>query len=273
MAWSQNDNRWKNQTLGFGPGEIGPYGCFLTAFANICTWAGQNVTPLALNGIMKQRGYFTGDLVNNHQAPNLIYPQNLEWVGETHWDTTPAQSTPLSFFDDVIDPSLTYAILIDASPKPGVQTHFVQVVGRATNDLIIDDSWDGIRKKLSLYGNPTEIIQAAYKYRKRGAVMQLATDEEIARITYHLYYPKAQYPLVWPDPTAFTNTLGYLRGNTPMQVFDILSGNAERNTYMQALSDIGGPFAARDKISELEATTPDADAAALKSLVKKIADE
>lgn len=162
MAYSQNDLAWRDYNLGFGPGTIGNYGCFLTAFANVCKWADRDINPAQLNEMMKQRGWFSQDLVTNHQVPSELYPDVLDWAGETHWVGT----TDMNFFNDASDPDVAYIVYIDASPAPGIQSHFTMVWAKSGDDLIIDDSWDGVRKNLSRYGNPPTIIQAAYKFKK-----------------------------------------------------------------------------------------------------------
>lgn len=169
MSYSQNNPAWSSYTLGFGPGKIGPYGCFLTAFSNVCQRLGRDINPAQLNEIMKANKWFTHDLVNNHKVPALVYPNDIEWLGETHWDSPKPIAADMNYFNDANDPNIAYIVYIDAKPAAGVQSHFTAVVGKEGNDLIIDDSWDGKRKRLSAYGSPPVIIQAAYKFRRKAA--------------------------------------------------------------------------------------------------------
>lgn len=168
--YSQNNPAWKNAALGFDSpdrnspsyGTIGQYGCYVTAIANVCNWAGMNLNPQQINDMCKQNGWFTrSDLISNDAIPaNLC--SNLQYAGKTVW----RDATPMDFFSDANDPTVCYIICIDASPAAGIQTHFVMVWGTLGNDLEIDDSWDGIRRPLSHYGNPAVIIQSATKFIK-----------------------------------------------------------------------------------------------------------
>lgn len=163
MALSQNDPAWSRSVLGFGPSTIGAAGCFLTAFANVLRWAGRgDINPANLNEIMKQNRWFTGDLVAQRQVPSLVAPTLLEWAGETQW----AGPTDMNFFNDANDPNVAYIVWIWIQGNQDNQ-HFTMVWAKEGDDLIIDDSWDGVRKRLSVYGKPSYIIQAAYKFRKK----------------------------------------------------------------------------------------------------------
>lgn len=165
MAYSQNDPAWKNDLLGTSheAGDtIGNYGCYLTAISNVCTWAGRDLNPGEMNGICRDNGWFTQDLINRDDIPALICG-NLQFAGRTNWSS----ATDMNFFNDASDPNVAYIIMIDASNAPGLQTHFVMVWSTLGNgDLMIDDSWDGKRKKLSAYGTPSKIIYSAIKYVK-----------------------------------------------------------------------------------------------------------
>ncbi len=171
MEYSQNDPAWKNNRLGISVSAgdtIGNYGCYVTSIANVCKWAGHDVTPQQVNDICVQNGWFTEstpgdrDLVARDDVPALLCG-NLQFAGRTNWSST----TDMAFFADASDPNVAYIIKIDASTRPGVQTHYVMVWATYNNgDLQIDDSWDGVRKKLSAYGNPSRIIYSAMKFVK-----------------------------------------------------------------------------------------------------------
>lgn len=164
VVYSQNDQAWKNKRLGNGSTDstLGQYGCFVTSFANVCRWAGHPITPARMNDIMLQRGWFIDDLVAERKVPALLFPDTLEWAGEVFWNGP----TDMGFFSDASDPNIAYIIWMDWSPAPGIQSHFSMVWAKEGDDLIIDDSWDGVRRRLSEYGSPSAIIQAAYKFKK-----------------------------------------------------------------------------------------------------------
>jgi hypothetical protein len=166
VVYSQNDPAWKDNKIGFDQGPydtIGNYGCYMTAIANVCSWAGSDINPQQINDICKDRGWLvSSDLVARDDVPSQLC-SNLQFEGRTNWSS----ATPMEFFADASDPNVAYIICIDASKAPGIQTHFVMVWAvNGPNDLIIDDSWDGQRKSLTHYGTPSAIIQSATKFRK-----------------------------------------------------------------------------------------------------------
>lgn len=174
MIYSQNDSRWKNVLLGFNTSTqytIGTSGCYVTAIANICDWAGNSMTPQQINDICKQRGWFVnGGEISRDDIPALVC-SNLAYAGRTNWSA----AVNMNFFNDASDPNIAYIIEIDASPATGLQTHFTMVWSKLNaNDLEINDSWDGIRKALSHYGDPSKILYSAIKYIKAVPVISAA---------------------------------------------------------------------------------------------------
>lgn len=164
-VYSQNDPAWKNTKIGFDTGAtdtIGNYGCYMTAIANVCSWAGNDLTPATINDLCKDHpGWLvSSDLIAIDSIPALLCT-NLQYDGKTSWN----DAVSMNFFADASSPDVAYIICIDASNAPGIQTHFVMVwATNGPSDLIINDSWDGVRKPLSDYGNPSVIIQSATKF-------------------------------------------------------------------------------------------------------------
>lgn len=165
-SYSQRDPQWANILLGFNTSSaytIGTAGCYMTAIANICYWAGKVITPQQVNDLCKQYNAFRdGGILTLDDVPSRIC-SNLHFAGRTNW----SGPTPMSFFADASDTHVGYIIEIDSSSAPGVQTHFVFVWGKSgDNDLQIIDSWDGQLKLLSHYGSPSAVIQSAIKFTK-----------------------------------------------------------------------------------------------------------
>lgn len=171
MAFSQNDPAWKNTRLGISVSAgdtIGNYGCYVTAIANVCEWAGHSIDPVQINDICKQNGWFIEstpgdrDIIARDDIPALLC-SNLGYTGRHNW----TGAVDINFFDDASDPNVAYIIKIDASPAKGLQSHFTFVWAKPdATDLTIDDSWDGVRKALSHYGDPSKIIYSAMRFVK-----------------------------------------------------------------------------------------------------------
>lgn len=191
MAYSQQDPTWAHTILGFDSsdpnskdyGTIGMYGCYVTAIANVCKWAGNDLNPVQINDICKQNGWFVSDdQIGRDDIPALLC-SNLGFVGRTNW----SGPTDMNFFEDASSPDVAYIIKIDSSPRVGIQSHFVMVWAKPdANDLTIDDSWDGVRKALSHYGTPSVVILSAMKF------IKVAPPQPPA--------PPAPEPVVTPPP-------------------------------------------------------------------------
>jgi hypothetical protein len=166
MAYSQQDPAWAHILLGFNTSSlytIGTAGCYVTAIANICNWAGHDLNPQQINDICKQNNWFVeGGLLTRDDIPALLC-SNLGFTGRTNW----SGPTDMNFFNDASSPDVAYIIEIDASPRAGIQTHYTMVWAKPdATDLTIDDSWDGIRKTLSHYGSPSAVILSAMRFVK-----------------------------------------------------------------------------------------------------------
>jgi hypothetical protein len=164
--YSQNDPRWKGVLLGFNSDyrfTIGSAGCYVTAIADVCSWAGNELNSLQVNQIcMDNKWFIDGGVINRDDIPAILC-QNLQYLGRTNW----SKRVDMSFFDDASDPNIAYIVLIDASPANGMQTHYTMVWSKLNaNDLEINDSWDGVRRALSRYGDPATILYSAMKFRK-----------------------------------------------------------------------------------------------------------
>jgi hypothetical protein len=176
--FSQNDGRWSGKLLGFSGWEkIGPYGCFVTAMANVAQAQGTNIDPNGVNDQLKAHGQFVRDSygqiadVAGYGALSIVAPHS-HFVEQKNWPGTVV--APAAYFDVRNTTSTEIIIMIDAHPEQsGIQSHFVRVIGllNGGKDLEIIDSWDGKRKGLSAYANrahktPFQVIWTAGKYQK-----------------------------------------------------------------------------------------------------------
>lgn len=156
----------------------------------------------------------------------------------------------------------------------------VVISANKSNFKSIDQNW--LNANLTK-GSPPATVTHDYKgflgviRPKWEPMKKFATDDDIAMIVHHAFYPKKQYPLKWDNKAAFEKTLGYLRGHDFEETFRIVFTLKERLEYMEALDKLGdeykgleGPFAALERVKDLEAGL-DEDMANLASLIQKIA--
>lgn len=136
---SQQDPRWKNDTLGFAtnPKEtIGYVGCALTSVSMLLSGYGFAETPQSLNEKMKAKQGFAGS--------------GIRWniVNQVHQEVTlksivPCEGSdaPLGQIDTWLAMGHPVVVRVDASPNPGLQWHYVLVYGREGDDYLMLDPW------------------------------------------------------------------------------------------------------------------------------------
>lgn len=178
-GYSQNDPRWAGDFLGtsnvWRMGTVNgdtahAAGCLVTAGANVLKGLGHDITPGELNKLATARGLINndGDVIRNDWL-EVLFPDVLHFVERKSWPTTPAD---LHYLDIRNDLNTEIIIQIDDSPAAGDQTHYMRTVGwDGGSDVIVDDSWDAVRRGVNSYGarwNPdrtaADIIYTADKY-------------------------------------------------------------------------------------------------------------
>lgn len=176
--FSQNDPRWANTLLGFSSWEkMGPYGCFVTAFANVAQAQGDDVDPNGMNQRLKDHGLFVRDSygqvadVAGYYALGAVAPHS-HFAEQKNWPAN--EVAPYSYFDVRSSTATEIIIMLDYHPETaGIQTHFCRVIGLndAKNDVEIVDSYTGKRVWLSSIASKggkqaNQIIWSAGKYQQ-----------------------------------------------------------------------------------------------------------
>lgn len=176
--YSQNDPAWSGQLLGFSSWEkMGPFGCLVTAMANVASAQGQQMNPADANNALKAHGLFVRDSygqvadVAGYYALGAITPHS-HFVEQKSWPA--AEVAPASYFDVRSSVNTEIIIMLDYHPETaGIQSHFCRVIGlnAAKTDVEIVDSFTGKRIWLSSIAskggkNPFQIIWTAGKYQK-----------------------------------------------------------------------------------------------------------
>jgi hypothetical protein len=174
--FSQNDPAWANNLLGFSTWEkMGPFGCLVTAMANVCAAQGQQSTPADVNNLLKVHGLFVRDSygqvadVAGYAALSAITPHS-HFVEQQNWPGNVV--APIKYFDVGSSVNTEVIIMLDYHPEEaGVQSHYCRVIGinAAKTDVEIVDSFTGKRVWLSSIAakgskQPLQIIWTAGKY-------------------------------------------------------------------------------------------------------------
>lgn len=144
-------------------------GCYVTSLAMAASYLGHIIDPDSLNSLLKTANLIDGqgDIVFNDTLDRIW--GDIRFVERVDWPRDPA---PLQYFDIRNDVNTEIIVLIDDSPSPGLQQHWLRVVGwDGGSDIIVVDPWDGVRKGLSAYANRSgtsvpKLIYAAVKYQR-----------------------------------------------------------------------------------------------------------
>jgi Sec-independent protein translocase protein TatA len=156
VVYSQNDDRWKAEWLGFNiklPYNIGNYGCLDSCLAMVCKYFGKNENPLTLNNLLKEKKGFVangGEYVWG--AITKCYPDIKEKMIQTPSLLTDGQVQEIK---TTLDNGMPVVCQIDYNPKTNQpDMHFVVVVDynhSDENDFTIADPINGKIRSLKDY--------------------------------------------------------------------------------------------------------------------------
>lgn len=215
--YSQNDIRWRNRVLGYGPRTFGDYGCLVTCFAMILNGFGENVTPRTANDRFLQlppgQGYVGSDIF--FIAPAAAY-DHVQFHGnyKPKLDTGALYAQLDGNLLQRIDASLARGDMVifqvDATPltpyNPDLDQHWVVCKERQGNDYLIYDPITGeALTLLSRYGRQTrvsdgepallEAIKSALFYRSTTTPSGMQPGEDgISDISNTLVYTGPAWP-------------------------------------------------------------------------------
>ncbi|RLC87877.1 MAG: hypothetical protein DRJ03_04500 [Chloroflexi bacterium] len=177
----QNDPRWKDATLGNGqPGDtIGMYGCLLTSLAMVANHFGGNETVASFNEKMKQNNGFMNQWIRP-AVISAIYP-NIKYQKRAQCENQPA---PLAEIDAGLAAGSMIVVMVDRSPDPGLQNHWIVIHKKAgDDDYAIWDPWHSPSAAKTLHGryghgSPADVIQEVIWF--GGGTLELPQADEKA---------------------------------------------------------------------------------------------
>jgi len=162
--YSQNDERWKNKTLGT-KGTIGAYGCLLTDIAMLCVYFGKNETPDTLNEKLKANGGFVNGNLYVWGALTKIFP-DITYQGQV-LTPDPLTKTQMDFIRARINEGYPVVLQIDAIPSTSqLDEHWILAVDYDGDDFIVVDPWDGAVKRITSWGVQPQKLIYAYAWYK-----------------------------------------------------------------------------------------------------------
>jgi hypothetical protein len=164
QIFSQRDQRWANDMLGYnsGAGEtIGNYGCLITCLAMACTYLDINETPPSLDaklsacgGYEPNSGFYKSGKINE-AVPALIETGKIR--NDSMSDEIYRTVLEPVIREAVADPAKICIIQIDFTPATvAPDSHFVIVNSINSNgDITVLDPWVGRERPLADYYGPT----------------------------------------------------------------------------------------------------------------------
>ncbi len=133
---SQQDPKWKNDSLGNSSYTLGTSGCALSSVAMLLSGWGYPETPGSLNQKLKQRGGFVGAAIV-WGAASQIYPK-LQYKNLVICTDVDA---PIDAIGNSLAAGQPVLLQVDSSPSPGLQTHWVVAYQKTGKDFLILDPW------------------------------------------------------------------------------------------------------------------------------------
>ncbi|OQY20749.1 MAG: hypothetical protein B6I34_08460 [Anaerolineaceae bacterium 4572_32.1] len=175
----QNDPRWKDIILGNGePGDtIGKYGCLLTSLTMVANHFGGNETVASFNEKMKQNNGFMNQWIRP-AVISAIYP-NIKYQKRVQCENQPA---PLAEIDAGLAAGSLIIVMIDRSPRAGIQNHWIVLHEKVgDDDYAIWDPWNSPGAAKTLHGRyghgtPGEIVQEVIWF--GGGTLELPQADE-----------------------------------------------------------------------------------------------
>ena len=136
LLW-QNDPRWANNVLGYGPQTIKQWGCLNTSLTMVVNGYGANETPATLSQKMTNIGAFSGSAINAYRISE-VFP-NVAIRNLVDCENSPA---PMSDIDADLAVGKPVLVRVDSSPAAGLQDHWVVLYAKDNNDYLMYDPWD-----------------------------------------------------------------------------------------------------------------------------------
>lgn len=183
-VYSQRDTRWANTLLGTSQTvTIGAMGCLVA-----CLGMMNGDTPPVANEKLKAVGGFWDNTLVIWTKIKQAF-ENLEWLINYSWQTTPAN---IQVIADTIAHAGPTIIAVDGQPGGAYNSHFVVALAMAegNKDIVIIDPWHGdITTVLSRYAIPGEpgLARAIYGLYvvtstiENDSFVKDAWDESVAR--------------------------------------------------------------------------------------------
>jgi len=227
LLW-QNDPRWANSPLGYGPQTIQQWGCLTTSLAMVVNGCGYNETPQSLSQKMVSIGAFSGAAINAYRLGEAFPGVSL--ASSKDYPTPPA---PLSAIDAELANNKPIVVRVDQSPAPDIQDHWVVLYAKDGNDYLM---WDPY---CYMGDAPGKAIHLTDRYKNSGPTAAQA----IVSVIFFNISGKPSAGTVTPTPTQYPTPAPVT--NTPISVNAVKLTTTTDLLAFRTLPDITGALMQR----------------------------
>jgi len=157
----QRDGRWNRKTLGNSSTTIGSYGCLLVCHTMLLNYYGKDFTPDTLNAVYKEKGVFSGNLINFWKA-GKVFPD----ITADEYYNCKTTSCDLSKIDKYLKERKPVIAWVDNVNNDKRPDHFILIIGKTDDGhYIINDPWTGETYFFNAkYGEPSKEIYGLRLY-------------------------------------------------------------------------------------------------------------
>jgi len=135
LLW-QNDDRWANTPLGFGPETIKQWGCLTTSLTMVVNGCGYTETPESLSRKMAGIGAFTGAAINAYRLGEAFPGVALGQLVDCE-----TSAAPIARIDAELAAGKPVVVRVDQSASQGIQDHWVVLYDKDNVDYLMLDPW------------------------------------------------------------------------------------------------------------------------------------
>ena len=148
LLW-QNDDRWANTALGYGPQAIKDWGCLTTSLTMVVNGCGYNETPATVSQKMVAIKAFSGAAINAYRIGEAFPGVALKELVDC--ESSPA---PLDRVDADLAAGKPVIVRVDWNAAAGIQDHWVLLYDKDDTDYLMWDPWkytgDAVGKAIHL---------------------------------------------------------------------------------------------------------------------------
>ena len=177
-AFSQKDDRWKNDPVGTSTSTMGEKGCAVSCLAAVAAFLGKNTNPGQLNRDLVNKDGYESDILLIWDAITKIYPDIT-----VDWDNFIKDSALVTEagIDAVLVSRRLVIAQVDHNPSTtSLEPHWVVIKGKNSNGYVIMDTWDGAT--VDLKSRYEEVLRMVVFSKVTAVPVEVTDPEKLKRL-------------------------------------------------------------------------------------------